>query len=72
MRSMTDEQLVRSTTQPTGGDMSLLRYHDEDNYLVEGNHRAGELIRRAGSDSYSGITDDTPIYIYIHLWPGSG
>lgn len=67
---MTDEQLIRSTTQPTGGDMSLLRYHDEDNYLIEGNHRMAELIRRAGSNNYPGITDATPIY--IHLWPGSG
>ncbi|MFC6020041.1 polymorphic toxin-type HINT domain-containing protein [Plantactinospora solaniradicis] len=70
VRSMTDEQLIRSTTQPAGGDMSLLRYHDEDNYLIEGNHRAAELIRRASSDNYPGITDATPIY--IHLWPGSG
>jgi RHS repeat-associated protein len=69
-RSMTDEQLVNSTTQPVGGEMSLLRYHDEDNYFIEGNHRAAELIRRADSDNYPGITDDKPIY--IHLWPGNG
>ncbi|MEE4540637.1 polymorphic toxin-type HINT domain-containing protein [Streptomyces sp. V4-01] len=67
-RSMTDEELLRSTTQPTGGEFSLLRFHAEDNYMIEGNHRMAELLRRAASPDYPGITFDTPIY--IHLWPG--
>ncbi|MEV7394465.1 hypothetical protein [Streptomyces sp. NPDC091215] len=69
-RSMTDEQLLMSTTQPIGGEFSLLRYHAEDNYMIEGNHRMDELLRRAASPDYPGITFDTPIY--IHLWPGGG
>ncbi|MFJ3216604.1 RHS repeat-associated core domain-containing protein [Kitasatospora sp. NPDC086801] len=69
-RSMSDEQLLKSTTQPTGGEFSLLRYHAEDNYMIEGNHRMAELLRRAASPNYPGINFDTPIY--IHLWPGTG
>ncbi|WP_369182975.1 polymorphic toxin-type HINT domain-containing protein [Streptomyces sp. Y1] len=69
-RSMSDEQLLKSTTQPTGGEFSLLRYHAEDNYMIEGNHRMAELLRRAASPNHPGITFDTPIY--IHLWPGVG
>ncbi|MFC7533802.1 ricin-type beta-trefoil lectin domain protein, partial [Actinoplanes sp. GCM10030250] len=67
-RSMTDDELLLSTTRPTGGEMSLLRYHDEDNYMIEGNHRMAELLKRAADPNNKRINFDTPIY--IHLWPG--
>ncbi|WP_280701498.1 RHS repeat-associated core domain-containing protein [Kitasatospora sp. GP82] len=66
-RSLDDGQLVRSTTRPNTNDMDLLRYHAEDNYMIEGNHRMAELLSRAADPNNKNITYDTPIY--IHLWP---
>lgn len=63
--SRSDAELIDSTLNPTlyGDEYTQpITVNENDNYLVDGNHRAAELLSRAANPR-SEITLGTPIYI---------
>jgi hypothetical protein len=59
-RSLTDDQLKAAARQTQPPDVM---YTYDGTTIGNGNHRMRELLRRADSPDYPGITDETSIYI---------
>ena len=62
LRSLSDKDLLDSVFSPADHPNDFMGVTRDGSSMLNGNHRATELMRRAGLGAGS-ITWDTPIYI---------
>ncbi|WP_233625187.1 hypothetical protein [Actinoplanes sp. ATCC 53533] len=61
--SLDDDGLLEAVFAPDDEFRTFMNYHDGDNYMVEGNHRMAELLKRAADPLHKKINFDTPIFV---------